>query len=126
MDFTLNRNKTLISTQGHGVVFIKNQPTYVPQPMWAEAQAIGAVPVSEIPEDEKAPTQEPENPVERTEAIMAGFGTLIKRKVREDFMASGYPHVKALASVIGFVIDSKERDALWNRYKQSLSKKDEE
>ena len=57
---------------------------------------------------------------------MAGFAQLVKGKQRESFMASGSPHIKALSAVIGFVIDAKERDALWTRYKQSLSKKDEE
>lgn len=121
MNFVLNRNKTLISTHGHGVVFKKGVPVYVPQVLWPEAQALGAIPESEIDEEERVPTKEPANPVEREDAIFAGFAQLVKSKQRESFSGTGYPHVKALASVIGFVIDAKERDGLWSRYKQKVS-----
>ena len=56
MKFVLNRNKTIVSTTGHGVIFQKGVPVYVPQAMWPEVQAIGAIPESEIPEDEVVPT----------------------------------------------------------------------
>jgi hypothetical protein len=117
MKFTLNRDKTISSTMGYSIAFVKGVATHVPPAMWAEVQAIGAVPDNELPEEKKADTREPQDPVARKAAIMAAFEQMILSAKREDFTGTGVPHAKALAVLIGFTIDGKERDALWQEYK---------
>lgn len=118
MKFTLNRNKTLVSTLGHAIEFKKGVATYVPRELWPEAQAIGATPENELPEEVKEPSREPIDPALRKEAIFAAFEALVLAAKRESFAATGSPHVKSLAMQMGFEIDGKERDRLWKEYQQ--------
>jgi hypothetical protein len=117
MKFVLNRNKTVVSTQGHAIEFKKGEPTHVPHALWAEVQAIGAVPEEELPEEKRADTKEPADPVARKKAIFAAFEQLILGAKRDSFMATGAPHAKALIAQMGFAIDNKERDVLWAEFK---------
>ena len=117
MKFVLNRAKTVSSTLGHTIEFIKNEPTYVPREMWAEVQAIGAIPEEDLPEVLLAATKEPADPAERKAVIFAAFEQLILGGKRESFAGTGAPHAKVLASQMGFVIDNKERDVLWQEFK---------
>lgn len=119
MKFVLNRNKTLVSTLGHAIAFVKGVPTYVPRELWPEAQAIGATPEAELPEEVRAPSREPIDPALRREAIFAAFEQLVAAGKRETFTATGVPHAKALGMQMGFAIDNKERDALWLEYRQA-------
>lgn len=123
MDFILNRDHTLCTTLGHTIEFKKGEPVHVPHEVWTHVQAIGATPVEDLPALKVNATAEPEDPVARREAIMAGFAAMVEGGKRESFMASGSPHVKALASQIGFLIDNKERDALWTAFMQSKAGK---
>lgn len=117
MKFVLNRNRTVSSVLGHTIEFKKNEPTYVPKELWAEVQAIGAIPESEIIEEARAATSEPGDPAVREAAIMMAFEQLVLGAKRESFSGTGVPHAKALISQMGFAIDNKERDALWQKFK---------
>lgn len=117
MNFITTRDKTHASTQGHTIEFKKGIPTFVPKELWAEVQAIGAVPEDELPETVKAATAEPDDPIARKDLIFAGFKALVEGAQRESFSAVGTPHVKAIAAQIGFVLDAKERDTLWQEFK---------
>jgi hypothetical protein len=119
MNFTLNRSKTITSTLGHAIEFARGVPTHVPPALWAEVLAAGGIPEEDLPDEKRADTREPEDPTARRAAIMAAFEQLVLNKKREDFTGTGVPHAKALAVQMGFTIDAKERDALWQEYKQA-------
>ena len=119
MEFTLNRNFTLVTTKGHSVAFVKDEPTHVPKEIWPEAQAIGAVPVEEIVEAEiTGGDNAPTDPAERKERIFEAFEMMVLANVRDEFMGTGMPNIKALIERVGFKVDSKERDALWIEFQQ--------
>jgi hypothetical protein len=123
MEFVLNRNKTHASTLGHTIEFTKGEAVYVPQELWAEVQAIGAQPKEDLPEEVRAATKEPVDPAARKALIMAAFAQLVLGAKRESFSGTGAPHAKALASQMGFVIDNKERDVLWQEFKLAKASK---
>jgi hypothetical protein len=115
--FITNRDKVLSSVLGHTIEFKKDVPTFVPKELWAEVQAIGAIPEEDLPETVKAETAEPDDPTSRKKLIFDGFKALVEGAQRESFSAVGTPHVKAIAAQIGFVLEAKERDALWQEFK---------
>lgn len=117
MNFILQRDKIISSTLGHAIAFAKGVPTHVPPAMWADVQAAGGVPESELPEEVHAPTREPSDPAAREAVIFATFEQLVLARRREDFTGNGAPHVKALEAAMGFRLDTKERDALWQKFR---------
>jgi hypothetical protein len=117
MKFTLNRNKTVASILGHAVEFKKGVPTFVPQALWPEVQAIGAMPEEDIPDEPAADSKEPADALARKQKIFEGFEKIVFKAERESFSGTGVPHVRSLIDVIGFAIDGKERDTLWQEFK---------
>ncbi len=118
MKFTLNRDHVHASTLGLSVGFKKGEPTHVPPELYAEVQAIGAVPDDEIPEPASGvKTNEPTDPVKRKEEIFAAFEMLALRNDRGDFTAGGAPHGNALESILNWKLGAKERDTLWTEFK---------
>ena len=118
MKFVMNRDFIVVSTSGRSIRFKKGEPTYVPKDMWAEAQQYGAVPEEELPEDAAEKSAAPTDPVEREKAIFEAFEQIALTGERENFSANGMPHVKALAKILSFNVDAKERDALWVKFQQ--------
>lgn len=113
MFFILNRDRTIASTSGHCVEFKKDEPTFVPPPMWQEVQNLGAVPTDEIPEDLNAPVSKaPTEPAEREKAIREAIEALTLKNNREDFNAGGKPNLKPLSDFLGWSVSAKERDAV--------------
>ncbi len=117
MDYIAPRNMTVASLSGRSVEFKKGVPTYAPDQMHAELIAKGVIPAEEIPEPEddgdiKAPTVA----AEREAAIYGAFEKLILRAKRGDFSGTGAPHVAALSKELGWDIDGKERDVLWQKF----------
>lgn len=115
--FVLNRDKTVVSTMGHAIEFKKGVPTHVPREMWADVQAIGAIPEEDLPEEEKKTDNAPNDPAERETLIFAAFEQIVLGNKREDFSGTGVPHAKTLEKVLGFKVDNKERDQLWHKFK---------
>jgi hypothetical protein len=111
MFFILNRDLELASTSGHAVSFKKDQPTFVPPPMWKEVKALGAEPTEEIPEDLKEPVSKvPEDQDERDKEIRAAIEALTLKNQREDFGAGGKVNLKPLSDFVGWTVSAKERD----------------
>ena len=115
MKFTLFQDRTHASLLGHSVEFKKGVPTLVPPALYAEVQAIGAVPEDELPAEEVSLT-EPSDPSKRTEDILAALDMIATRNDRTDFGANGSPRIPAMAVILGWKPTSQERDALWARY----------
>ena len=119
MKFTMFRNRTLCSTSGLAIEFVKGVPTEVPASMHEEVLSAGGVPESELDLDPKTKdNDEPVDPAERQKALFAAFETMLLRSKREDFTASGAPHGKALAVLLGWTVGNKERDTAWQAYQQ--------
>lgn len=118
MKFTLNRNFVLASVLGRSVEFVKGQATHVPPELYAEVQAIGAVPEDELPVQEDGPkTKEPQTAEARKEEAFIAFDSLALRGDRADFTAGGAPTLPALESLLGWSLSAKERDTLWAEFK---------
>lgn len=119
MKFTLNRDRVHASVMGLSVEFKKGVPTHVPPELYAEVQAIGAVPEDELDEavTAAAKTNEPVDPNKRKDDVFAAFEMLALRNSREDFTAGGAPRDNALESILGWKISAKERDVLWTEFK---------
>ena len=114
MKFTLQRDRTVASASGHAIEFKKGVPTHVPPEMYSDVIAVGAIPEEELPDDDvKKASSEPSDPHERNEMIHMAMETIVKRNKREEFTATGAPHVKALAAELGWVVGNKERDIQW-------------
>jgi alpha-beta hydrolase superfamily lysophospholipase len=118
--FKLNRNFTIRSLSGHVVRFNKNEPTHVPDPVIAEAVAIGAERV-DAQQDALVDDDTVKAPValvgsEREAAILKAIEGVVKLARRLDFTGQGIPTVKALNSALGFEIDRKELETMWAKY----------
>lgn len=121
MEFTMRRTRTVASVHGHAIEFIKDKPTYVPPVMHKEILEMGGEPVDALSEDPRDPVPingiaEPTDPLKRGEEIQTAMELLVTKNAREDFTASGAPHVKALTTVLGWKPTNGERDVQWQRF----------
>lgn len=117
MDYISQRDITVASKSGRSVAFKKGVPTYAPDQMHAELVQNGILPVEEIPEPvSDGSPKEPTVLAEREAAVYAAFEKLILRGKRGDFAGTGSPHVAVLSKELGWGIDGKERDVLWQKF----------
>lgn len=122
MNYIAPRNMTVSSLSGRSVELLKGVPTHCPPQMHDELIARGVVPAEEMPEPEVAEgPQEPTDPVARRAAIFASFKKLSLRAKREEFTASGVPHLAVLAMDLGWPMVAKERDAMWVEFNQTTA-----
>jgi len=119
MKFVMHRNRTIVSTSGHAIEFVKGELTHVPPSMYEEVMAAGAVPEEELDLDPKTNPEivEPTDPSVRQQAIMEAMETVTLRGKREDFTAAGAPHAKVLSTIVGWTVHNKERDTAWVAFK---------
>lgn len=115
--FVAQRNFTLATTLGHRIVFKAGEPVSVPREIEHEALSAGATPVDGKPSEmiEIAPelTTGPVDPVDRKSEIKAAMQKIMAANRRGDFAASGHPKCAAIGKLLGYDVDSKERDRLW-------------
>jgi hypothetical protein len=119
--FKLNRDHTVRSLFGHVIAFKKGEDTFVPPLCVAEVVAIGAEQQDGTP-DLLPPEVTPDKvlmPDEREALIMAAFEELVAKNERDAFTGSGMPTDKALEKTVGFKVDMKERNALWNKWRSA-------
>lgn len=119
MKFTMQRDRVVASTTGHAVAFKKGVPAYVPPEMHAEVLEMGAEPDTEIPETQKPAGAAPADPAERRALIANAMEDIVLANNREDFTAAGSPHNKAVSLKVGFPVDARERDKVWESLKQA-------
>ena len=117
MKFILNRNRAVVSAFGHTVSFVKGQPTHVPPEMYAEVIAAGAVPETELTEQELPKPDYPTDPGERELLLFAAFESLVLRNDSADFTAGGMPRDSVLEKAVGFKVSAKERETAWTNFK---------
>jgi hypothetical protein len=117
MKFVLNRNYKLRSTSGHMLDIVKGVPFDAAALLANELIAVGAEcldgPVDVLGEEA---VEKPQlSPADREAAILAAMSTMQNGNARNDFTAQGLPNVKRIEAIVGFDIDTKERDALWTK-----------
>ena len=119
MRFVMQRNRVVASVMGLSIEFEKGVPMFVPPYMYNEVIASGAVPETELTDDElkTGNPDEPIDPVKRKAAIAEAFNLIVLRNIREEFTAGGIPHNAVLAKELGWSVAAKERDTLWAEFK---------
>lgn len=118
MKFVMHRNHVVASLSGHVIRFTKGEPTHVPSEAHKEVIAAGGVPEGEIEYDEGKKPDAPEGK-EREDLIRMAMEDMVVSNVREEFTAGGFPHTKKLSEKVGFTVNNKERDSIWNALKQA-------
>ncbi len=117
MEYISQRDITVASKSGRSVFFPKGVATYAPDQMHAELVQNGILPTVEIPEPaDDGSVKEPTISAERQAAVEAAFEKLILRNKRGDFAGTGAPHVAVMSKELGWTLDGKERDALWQAF----------
>lgn len=118
------RDITVSSVMGHSIEFKKGVATPCPPTMHAELLAMGILPEEPMTEEPVVEgTQAPQDPQAREEALYAAFEKVVLRNAREEFTAKGVPHLSVLAKELGWNTDTKERDAVFQKWNLERSVK---
>jgi hypothetical protein len=118
MKYVSHRNITVASVYGISIELKKGVPTFCSPLMHAELLALGVVPAEDMPEepDVVPGTTEPTNPDVRLKELFAAFETMSLRQKRGDFTGNGSPHLAVLTELMGWKVDTKERDTAWAKF----------
>jgi hypothetical protein len=107
---------------GHAVLFEKDTPTFVPNAIYNQAIAVGAVPADgsepNVLQDEVV-NRPPTDPEIRAGKIMAVIKEMVARNQSDEFAASGLPHPKVVTKYVGFRTDTREIQAVWQKYHEN-------
>ena len=113
----LNRDYTLVTTKGHTIRFQKGKPTHVPKEVFADAVAIGALAEDgsdpNIIKDEVA--KKVVDSADRAPLIRKALEKIVAVNKRADFTAAGIPTEKAVEREVGFDVDKRELNEVWNQ-----------
>lgn len=121
-EMVMQRDKTVACLSGHIIPFKKGEPIFVPPGAVAECMAVGAVPTEDLPEEPEAVAgTAPADPLERKALILKAFEALRERNQRGDFDAAGKPHPKAVSAIVGFTVESRERNTVWTEYMEAAN-----
>ena len=117
--FTMTRDYTM-AEMGHLVIFRKDVPVAIPVLLHDHALAAGATASGELP-PKGTPTgkSEPVDPALREQAVFEAFKMIVERGERTDFTAGRKPHTNAVEAITGWNLDARERDELWDKYRQT-------
>lgn len=116
--YKLNRNYTLHTKTGNTIAFKRDEPTFVPNHCARDALGIGAV----LVEGDEVDLLDPEveantvSPEERVEKLKEAFKVMTSRNERTDFTGTGMPNIWALQKLVGFEVEAKERNAVWEEF----------
>lgn len=119
--FSLHRTYSMSTTAGHVIDFKKGEVTWVPPACVTQAVSIGAIPTVPLGAELDPIPTEPTPPVsltleERQAKYFEAFATIIARARRDDFLASGLPHIKKTEELTGLQVSAAERDEMWQKY----------
>jgi hypothetical protein len=85
--------------------------------MHAELLAIGIVPEEPMVEEPVVEgVQAPQDPEVRKKQLFEAFEKVALRNKRDDFTAKGMPHLSVLAKELGWAVEGKERDAVFQEW----------
>ena len=117
------RDYTLRSLSGYSVEFKANEPVIVPHRAVDEAIAIGAVMAN--PEQQKVLVTEPKQIVEppmgfeREQILFTSLSKLAEVNSTEAFTPGGKPKLEVVKDAVGFDVDRKEVNAVWDKVMQA-------
>lgn len=119
--FVLNRNHVIYSLTGHVVSFRRDVETAVPDAVIPEAVAIGAERVDKkqgalVTDESDLPPPMADNV--KDAKVMEAIKMMFERNVRGDFGGGGYPSHKVLSGLVGFEVDVRMRDRLWDEFQK--------
>jgi hypothetical protein len=118
MKFIFARDRTVSSTSGRTIEYKKGVPTHTPPGMHNEVIAAGGVPEDELDDGDEQKGKDIPTGADRDAIIKAAMEEMVASNIREEFTAAGAPHTKKLTEKVGFVVNDKERNALWSALKQ--------
>ena len=118
----MHRDLYVTSNIGYSYLFKKGVPQMVVGEMVEECMKYGAVPPEgkEVEEHEESPKRATPRGQDRHEKIKNAMEEMVERNERGDFGASGAPNLRALETTLGFKVDKKERDSVWNEVNRAL------
>ena len=123
MLMTLARDHILATTKGHRIEFKKGAPIHVPPNCVSDAAAIGAMPSEggdpDILPEAVAGVVIPQDPIERQVALFKAFDAISAKAQRDDFTAAGVPQLLAVNRELGWDVDGKERNVVWQAYRDA-------
>lgn len=115
------RDFTLRSTSGHVIAFKANEPTDVPDVLYAEALSFNIIPASGKANVQDSPATASSTvamgPL-RDALIYNAIHTLVERNSSEDFDGGGVPKVAAIAELSGVKLGAPERTKYWGTYRE--------
>lgn len=116
------RNFTLRSTTGHVVHFEANQPTPVPESLYAEALRYNIVPVAERPD------LDPDGALNggrvqitgslKDALVLGAIDEIVQRNNTEDFGGSRQPKAKAIETLCGIKLAGTELSKYYDTYRE--------
>lgn len=123
--FSLHRTHSMSTTAGYVIEFKKGEATWVPPAVVPQAIAIGAIPsvpldvlLDPLGSEPKVPAPAL-TPDERQAKYFEAFEAIVLRARRDDFLASGLPHIKKVDELSGLQVSAQERDEMWQKYNDS-------
>jgi hypothetical protein len=117
------RDYLLRSINGYAIEFEANKPVIVPHRAVDEAIAIGAVMAN--PEQQKTLVTDPkvlkEAPMgfEREQMMFTAMTGMAEANDTESFTPGGKPKLEAVKDIVGFDVDRKEVNAVWDKVMQA-------
>ena len=122
MKYVSHRDITVASIFGASRECKKGIPLDCPPLMPNELLAVGVLPVEEMVEPEVVPgSKEPTHPEKRLQELFAAFETMSLRQKRGDFTGNGAPHLAVLAELLGWKVETKERDTAWTKFQDKAT-----
>lgn len=122
----MSRDFILAGTTIPTIVFAADKEVWVVDRAVREALKYGAVFADEGEREKletsltEKPNQAPEGP-ERDAKITSAMEDMIMSDVRDQFSASGTPKLEVLGTMVGFTVNKKEAEHLWQTVLRSKS-----
>lgn len=128
--FISNRDIVVRSKHGHAIEFLKGVPTDVPRVMHGEVMERGILPSEGVISEEDSTVHDvklrlaPEDALDREDRILDAIKAIIKRNNASDFTGGGRPHMDAVTALVGWRVDQKETNKVWEKNRNALLAKD--
>lgn len=119
--YVANRDVTIRSTFGHTLGFKKGKPMFVPPVMRPEVQKYGVLPVDGEAsyQEEVAKAKLPLTGIARVDAIQEAMAKMVlEDDAATNFTATGLPQLERVSELVGFKVDSKERNRVFRKLQE--------
>lgn len=110
------RDLRIASTTGHVVTIKANEPTFIPEPVRTEAEALGCVPVDQIKEAPKVEVELSDDA--RRAKLLEAIDILATTGNEKDFTVDGRPRARAVLDAAGVKATTEEIQDVWAEYQK--------